>query len=342
MNVCVIGFGKMGMLHAGVVNGLTGHKVVAVSENGKFVAGAVKSLVPHMTVYEDYLRMLDHEKPDAAFITTPVHMHVDMCLECVKRGIPFFVEKPLALDAADARRLVDALEKKPVVNMVGYMMRHIGTFRKAAEIVRSGALGALISWNATLYVTQLFKQGKGWRYDKTKSGGGLMMGPTSHVLDLALWYFGVPSGVNAWTSNFYSGATEDFLHMNLWHESGARGWLDSSWSVRGHRLVESRIEAHGSRGMMIVTDDDLRVFLDEPAAGLAKGWTVLQKPQLQEHCEIDIGGPQYTLEDAAFLAAVEAGKPLECDVRSSYDVHKVITAMYESSEDRGNFRAVAP
>lgn len=338
--VGIIGFGKMGMLHAGIVHALKGYEVAAIAENSEFVTQSLKVLAPHFRVYTDWKEMLDKEKLSSVFITTPVNAHVEMCLECARRGIPFFVEKPLALDAADCKRLVDGLAKTPVTNLVGYMMRHLGTFKKGREILRAGTLGETITFHVSLYVSQLFKKGKGWRYDKSKSGGGLMMGPTCHVVDQLVWYFGPAAGVNAYSLAPYSEVVEDFLHGQLHMQSGVKGSLDSSWSVRGRRLVESRIEIHGTRGQMIVTDDSVRVLLDEDAAGMKKGWTIIQKPEVWQHAEIDIGGPQYTLEDVEFLEAVEEGRSCECDVASSYEVHKIISSLYESAADRGNYKVV--
>ncbi len=340
MKVGVIGFGKMGMLHAGIVNGLAGHEVTAVAENSDFLAQSLKALKPGLAVYADHVEMLEKEKLDAVFITTPVFAHVDMCLDCIKRGIPFFVEKPLALSAKDTERLVAALDATPTVNMVGYMMRYIGPFRKGRELISSGALGELQSFNYSLYVSQLFKPGKGWRYDKAKSGGGLMMGPTSHVVDLMSWYFGPTHGVNGNCFSAYSESTEDFLHAIFHMKSGVRGWLDSSWSVRGRRLVESRFEVHGSRGMLIVTDDNVKILLDEPAARLGEGWTSWSKPDLPQTVEIDIGGPQYTLEDVDFLNCVAAKRPVESNVHTAYEVQKIISAIYESSDEKGAFKVV--
>lgn len=342
MKVGIIGFGKMGMLHAGIVNGLKGHEVVAVAENSDFLGQSLSALAPHIKVYGDYVQMLDKESLDAVFVTTPVFAHVDMCLECVKRGVPFFVEKPLALDRADSQRLVDALDAKPTINMVGYMMRYLATFRKAKQVIASGALGDLQTFNYSLYVSQLFKPGKGWRYDKAKSGGGLMMGPTSHVVDLMAWYFGPTHGVNGTAFGYYSESTEDFLHAIFHMKSGLKGWLDSSWSVRGHRLVESRFEVHGSRGMMIVTDDYVKVGMDEAAAGIAEGWTTWTKPDLPSEVEFDVGGPQYTLENVDFLDCVAAKRPVESNVHTAHEVQKIITAIYESAEEMGAFKVVNP
>ncbi|RMH57748.1 MAG: gfo/Idh/MocA family oxidoreductase [Candidatus Hydrogenedentota bacterium] len=335
LRIGIIGFGKMGMLHGGIVNGLEGSTLAAVAEPSDLVARALKTLKPDVRVYSDYREMLKKEDLDAAYIATPVFQHVDMGIACVEHGVSTFVEKPLSTTASEARRLVDALERRSVPNMVAWMMRYLPTFRRAKSLLESGVLGKVIQFQVTMYVSQLFRKGKGWRYDKKKSGGGLIMGPCSHALDLVTWYFGEAAFVNARQNNFYSGETEDFLHVIFEMKSGVTGWLDSSWSVRGHRLVETRFDVHGTDGTLIVTDDIVKVFLEKEAAGLSRGWTIERIPELFEGVPIDIGGGQYTRENIEFLRCVREGRSPENNVRAAWKVHRLIDAIYASAADRG-------
>ncbi|MBL4888934.1 MAG: Gfo/Idh/MocA family oxidoreductase [Candidatus Lindowbacteria bacterium] len=337
MRVGIIGFGKMGMLHAGIVNAMADHEVVAIAEPAKLIGSTIGLLQPNIKVYEDYKKMLDEAQLDAAIITTPVHMHVDMALGCVEAGVPFFLEKPMCLSAEQAEPLVKALKEKPVINGVMWMMRYIETFRTAREIFDTGALGKIINFNITMYVSQLFKPGKGWRYDKSKSGGGVIMGPTSHSIDLIYAFFGPMAGVNAYQINHYSKTTEDFIHILFKTKDGVTGFLDSSWSVRGHRMVETTLKIHGENGMLIVTDDGVRVLLDKEHGTYPEGWTVIQKPEVFQGVEFDIGGAQYTAENAAFLEAIAENKELDHTAHDGYEVHRIIDAVYESAANNGNY-----
>lgn len=338
MKIGIIGFGKMGMLHAGIVNALEGHEVVAIAEPSGMISSAMGVLQPRIRMFDDHRRLLDEAKPDAVFITTPVHLHMDQAKDCIERGVPFFLEKPMALTAEQAAPAVAALARRPVVNLVGWMMRYIETFRRGKEVVDSGCLGRIISFSATMYISQLFKAGKGWRYDKSKSGGGVIMGPCSHTIDLLFHYFGLPAGVNAFQIRNYSKETEDFIHVMYTMENGLRGWLDSSWSVRGHRLVETRILVHGENGMLDVSDDALRLLLDKEHELYPEGWTITPKTEFFTGVEFDVGGQQYTAEDREFLSAVSEGRQVSNDIRAGRDVHRIIDAIYDSAGSNGDFR----
>jgi predicted dehydrogenase len=334
MRVAVVGIGKMGMLHAGIMNGLKDVELCAISDNSKFLLGFAKS-IKGIPGYDDYRKMLDREKPDAAVLATPIFLHVPMATECVERDIPFFLEKPLSLRGSDASALVQQVEDKNLPTMVGYMMRYVETFAKAKEILDAGVLGKPITFNATIYVSQLFKTGKGWRYDKEQAGGGVIMAQATHLIDLLKWYFGKVLLVSAHTKNWYSQEVEDFAHVYFEFTGGLSGWFDSSWSMRHHRLLEVTIDVNAENGNLTVSDDEVRFFLDKPAGDYPAGWTQLKIPELFKGGARAVGGPQYTKQDVDFITAVREKRRLGTDVKNAHEVQMLVDAIYDSAEKKG-------
>lgn len=335
MRVAILGTGKMGLLHGAILGAMPEVEVCAVADNSEFILGALATLRPELRTFHDYERLLDDVRPDAAFITAPASMHIPMALACVTRSIPFFIEKPLGVNAVECEGLAKACAERSLITMVGFMMRHVESFARANAILTSGVLGKALSFEATMYVAQLFKKGKGWRYDPKQSGGGVVITQTIHLLDLLRWYFGEATRISARTLSPYSESVEDFCHAQLEFSNGLLGWLDASWSMRHHRLVESRLHVHGADGELIVTDDEVRLFLESPRQGYADGWTVWPHPQLFSRVEFDVGGPQYTRQDRAFVDAVKARTPVACDVAGAYRVQKMVDAIYQSSAASG-------
>ena len=334
MRVAVIGIGKMGLLHAGILNALDGVELCALSDTSKYLLGMVKNLKP-VPVYDDWEKMLEREKPDAAVIATPVKLHVPMMKECASRGIHFMVEKPLGLNAREAEKLVDVVDQKKLVTQVGYMLRYVETFQKAKTVIASGALGKLQRVRGTSYVAQLFQKGKGWRYSRKDSGGGVVIGQATHLLDLLYWYLGAPTRVLATAQNLYSEEVEDVAHGMLEWSDGLTGWFDCSWSERHHRLLEIEVALQGENGNLTVNDDTVRLFLESPAMGFAAGWTHWKKPDLFSGVTIDIGGPQYTRQDEDFAKAVMTGGRVSSDVANGIEVQRFTDAIYESAEKHG-------
>ena len=337
LRVGVIGLGKMGLLHGAITEALDGTELVAAADSEKLLPGFMKELKPSMTMYGDFHKMLDGADIDAAIITTPVHLHVPIAIECAKRNVHYFCEKPLSIDGESAAELLRLTRKNDVISMVGYMMRYLDTFREGKRILDSGVLGDLIMFNSSIYVGQLFKKGKGWRYDKEKSGGGVLMNQGSHLVDLLLWYFGKAKRVSGNLIHQYAGSVEDFAHGNFEFENGLKGWMDTAWSKRHHRLVDSEINIQGENGTLEVTDDEVKIFLDEARGDFDAGWSVMNKTDLYTGVPFDIGGPQYTEELIAFYKAISAGNRVESDIGSALRVQRVIDAFYLSSEENSTY-----
>jgi len=335
LNVGVIGFGKLGLLHAGIVNALPGSRLAAVCDTSSTSLKMLATYMPDVDMHKDHRTMLVKSSLDAVFIASPTGLHVDMAVDCVDQGVPVFIEKPLALNAAQARPLQEALVKRPVVNAVGYMGRYVATFRKAKEIIASGALGRLQMMRANMYVGQLFQPGKGWRYDKEASGGGVLITQNAHLIDKLLWMFGPVERVNGNVTSLYSKTVEDHANAFLQFENGLVGSFDASWSERHVRKPSMSIHVQGSAGTLDVDDDEVRLFLDADHGDLKAGWTTWRMPDLFEPVTFDVAGPYYTQQAEAFLNAVRGGDAVSSDVASAVRTQQVIDAIYLSAERSG-------
>lgn len=330
ISVGIVGLGKMGILHMGILNTLDGVEVRAVADNQELILTVFKKLVPSpVRIYQDYKEMISKENLDLVYITTSTALHTKIAKECVDNKINFFVEKPLGLSVADCNPLLDAVTRTPVINMVGYCKRFSDTFRKAKEVIDNGLLGKLVYLNASMYVSQVFLKGRGWRYKKESSGGGVLTTLASHLVDLLLWLFGDISLVNGNTKSFYSKDVEDFVHSYLMFKSGLEGYLDASWSVRNYRLPEVRIEVHGEKGMLVVNDDYVKTYLDKESS-----WTTYFKQDLYRGVDFDLGGPEYTLEDEYLLECIRNRRKAESDVFDGFKVQKVVEAIYRSASEK--------
>jgi predicted dehydrogenase len=335
LELAVVGFGKLGLLHAAIVNALSGSKLVAVTDTSSQVLGVLQTHMAGLRVYNDHRAMLRDGGIDAVVIATPTHLHVPVATDCVAAGLHVFIEKPLATSLQQAKPLLEALKQHRVANVVGYMGRHVDTFHKAKEIVASGALGDLQMTRSSMYTGQLFRTGEGWRYDRNASGGGVLITQNSHVIDQLLWMFGEIEEVNGQIASLYSASVEDYCHAVLRFRSGLCGYMDASWSARHYRTPTISIHVQGANGTLDVDDDCVRLHLLAARAGWPAEWTTWRKPDLYQGVEIDIGGPQYTLQLREFIDAIRTGAPVASDVASAARTQAVIDAIYESANMHG-------
>jgi predicted dehydrogenase len=331
----VIGLGKMGMLHASLANAIEGSHLAAVCEPNRTIRNGFETFVSNLPAYQNYEDMLDAVPLDAVFICTPPSSHIEIATACVRKGCHVFIEKPLSLTAEAAGPLVELLKQTGKIGMVGYMMRYADTFSKAREIVKQGALGRVLACRGATKVSQNYKAGKGWRYSRKESGGGVLIAQGIHAVDLMCWMIGAPHSVNMRSNSHYSGTVEDFVQALFSWGGDTIGSLDSSWSVDGHRLLLTSLEMTGENGTLAVDDDTVRLFLRKASGRYGEGWTSMSKPELSNGHAADIGGPLYTKQDEAFLCAVRGHGEIENDVGSARSVQHVIDCLYKSSGENG-------
>ncbi|GFG54474.1 hypothetical protein CQY20_00650 [Mycolicibacterium agri] len=196
---------------------------------------------------DDYAEMLRDPSVDAVYIGSPNGLHAEHALAALEAGKHVLVDKPLALDVADARAIVAAADAANVRLSTGFHLRHKATARAARDAIAAGRLGAVF------YAEMACGAGKGlfpydtWRADPKLSGGGTLLHQGVHAVDLVAYLCDRPVvEVTAMTDK--SGAEDVFvgscrladgtlaniashsLRMGTrpdWTVFGTDGWLDA-------------------------------------------------------------------------------------------------------------------
>lgn len=213
-------------------------------------------------VYDDYLEMLDTEKPDLAVICCENAVHPEVVEECGKRGIDCFVEKPMAMNLDDALNMVRSMEHYGHKVLINWMMPFSPAYNKMKELFDSGAVGKLIEFKCR--VGNMGPLGKGSKHPGiAESGVGLTEAERGST-----WWHQLASG---------GGAMTDF---------GAYGCLMSTWFIG-----EKAISAYGLRGNFTVhagnADDESVIVARYPSAiAICEGtWTSMS------HSDMGVNGP---------------------------------------------------
>jgi predicted dehydrogenase len=337
----IVGLGKMGLLHAGIMNSLDGVKVTAVAEKEQIIAKYVKESLSGVHVYEDSEEMFKTESLDIVFVTTPVSSHYPIAHSCIRNKINFFIEKPLCKDLEEATKLCEELKSNPmIIHSVGFNRRFIDTFAKAKSFLDTGILGEVSSVKSTMYVSNIFSKGSGWRSSKNLSGGGVLLDLGSHVVDLLLWYFGpIESVIASELKTVYSNEVDDFAHAIVKFSSGIGGEIDTSWSVPGYRVPELNIEVTGSNGKLRVNEDFIRIALDHPVPQLDNSSeAMIYKQSLNSGVPIDLGGPEYTKEDMHMVQCVREQKQTLVNAYEASRTQSVIEAIYDAGKHNSQRR----
>lgn len=147
--------------------------------------------------YTDVDELLADPEVNAVYIATPPHVHLPYVEKALAAGKMLYVEKPLALDAAEARQMRDLLQQYDGKLVVAHYRRANPYFLKVKEIVESGQIGKVTLVNLKIYkkalsAEQLAVSKNKWRIDPAISGGGLFHDLAPHQIDLMLDIFGTP------------------------------------------------------------------------------------------------------------------------------------------------------
>jgi predicted dehydrogenase len=341
LNAGIVGLGKMGLLHAGIMNSLNGVNITAIAEKEKIITNYVKESLPNIHVYGDANEMFESENLDIVFVTTPVSSHYSIAQSsCIRNNINFFIEKPLCKNLEEARKLCDDLKSSPpIIHAVGFNRRFIDTFAKAKSLLDMGILGDVSAIKSTMYVSNIFSKGTGWRSNKNLSGGGVLLDLGSHVVDLLLWYFGpIETIIESELKSPYSTEVDDFAHAVTMFLSDIRCEIDVSWSVPGYRLPELNIEVSGSNGTLRVNEDFIDIKLKQPPQPFNESETKIYKQSVNTGVPVDLGGPEYTKEDVHIVECVREKKQALINVYEATQTQSVIEAIYAAARSHSSRR----
>jgi len=327
MRISIIGLGKMGLLHSGIVNSLPGAKVTSVCDQDLFLSKLASAILPKsIVVYRDVNKMISEECPDAVFVTTPTDTHVSIVNDLIKAktDLNVFVEKPLATSHKDAGIACEAANRSRGVHMVGFQKRFSRVFQKGRQLVRE-TIEEPIFFRAYCFSSDVLREGSGWR--SKKSSGGVLLDSAPHLLDILLWFFGEPSSVKAIKKHVYSQEVEDYVHAVLTYDSALQGYMDACWSVSNYRLPEFLVEIYGRNGLLTVTDDFVK-FADGRGTS---GSLVYHRQDFPSSVPFLLTDPEYTLEDLAFLEAARTGCTPETSFVQAAKINALIDRILDES-----------
>lgn len=232
----VFGFGSIGPVHLTSVQGtqddklgpIPGVEIVGVAEPMAERAANIPAGVP---VFPDFQTVLSTIPVDVVHICLPHNLHAPATIAAAERGVNVICEKPMALDAREARRMADAVN----ANGVGFSL--ISQNRLNPEKawmkakVSAGETGALrsIDWVVDWYRSaEYYAAGSGWRGRDSDARGGVLSNQAYHTLDLVLWL--VDSPVREVVAEC---STDESVH----------GPIDVPDRVEGHLVFENGVQS---------------------------------------------------------------------------------------------------
>jgi len=150
--------------------------------------------------YSDATALINDPEVNAIYIATPPLQHEAYTVEALAAGKPVYVEKPMALNAAAAQRMVNAAHHYGVKLSVAHYRREQPLFLKVKSLIDKQVIGDIRFVDLRMLQPQkskvIAKTDYNWRMDPNIGGGGLFHDLAPHQLDLMLYFFGAMNSFN--------------------------------------------------------------------------------------------------------------------------------------------------
>ena len=145
--------------------------------------------------YDSVPDLLGDPDIDAVYIATPPRYHLEHTLASLDAGKDVYLEKPMAMNGDECRRIIQAEEASNSKVALAHYRRALPAFIKIRELIGDGTLGSVRLAELNFFLPRnstLVPDSSNWRVNPAISGGGLFHDLSPHMLDLLLVYFGEP------------------------------------------------------------------------------------------------------------------------------------------------------
>lgn len=304
------------------------------SETGE--EGADKLSCPF---YTDHRQMLAETKPDITIILTPHPFHASIAIDALNAGSHVLVEKPMAVQVAEADAMIAAAEQNGRLIAVNFQQRFRPEVEAARHLIQSGRLGEIqrVTQVEPWLRTVAYYKSAGWRGTWKGEGGGVLMNQAPHSLDLLCHLVGLPSRVVAWNRTLrHSIEVEDTSMAMLEWSNGAMGTIFFSTAEAGQR----RMEIVGTGGILNISEGG-KITFQRYAPNLVEH--ILHSPErfaapaiVEEAVPLDAGDGKHWEVYQDLHNAIINGTPVRADGyegRMSLELaNAIIYASYTHSE----------
>jgi predicted dehydrogenase len=366
LNVGLIGYGFMGRAHANAFRKVSNFfeleyqpvlKAVCARDSGKVKAFA--SNWGFESVETDWRKLIEREDIDVVDIACPNDMHKEIAIAAAKAGKMILCEKPLSMDGPEGLKMVQAVERAGVPNMVWYNYRRVPAVTLAKQLIDEGRLGRIFHYRAKFLqdwtISKDLPQGGAglWRLDVKVAGSGVTGDLLAHCIDTAIWLNGSIDKVNAMTETFVkerkhnlTGKVEkvgidDACAFLARFKNGSLATFESTRYARGHKALYT-FEINGEHASIFWDLHDLHrlQYFEHKDEGRVRGWRSIHVtdgdhpymgkwwvPGLQigyEH--------SFVHQVADFLEGVAKGKPASPTFRDALETQYICDAVLKSAK----------
>jgi len=315
VSVAIVGFGKMGLLHSAILNMLI-DGVVKYIVDRSFVIRFGFSRLFRRNVFKKDLDEVLNSGVDIIYITIPTQSHHPLLRKALRSGVrAVFVEKPPTANYEQLRNLAGLAGGK--ATMVGFQKRFALPFRHAKLLIDEDLLGRVEFVEAYIRSGDVVEPTERFR----SLGRGVLLDLGVHLVDLLIWFFGDLGVEKASCRTLFSGV-DDYCELLLKSEEGFEVRATATWSDPSFRVPETFVRVKGSRGLLEVTEDYLRI--STPSTEKA-----FYRPDYYQGIPPAlVADPEYTIEDMHLLLRLAENRDTDVNLASALPAMRIVDEAY--------------
>lgn len=331
IGVGLVGAGVIGGVHAEALQGVPNAKLIVVAEPRE---DAGKALAERYGIdwTPSYETLLQRDDVELVILGTPSGMHPEQAILAAQHGKHVITEKPMAITADGATRMIAAAEKAGVHLAVIFQNRLSPDIFRVRRAIEAGALGKLVlgqgyvHWHRT---QEYYDANGGWRGTWALDGGGALMNQSIHTVDLLQFLMGGVTAVQAFTATLtHDIETEDTAAAALRFTNGALGTIGVTTSTDKDRPVH--IEIVGEQGKAVFDGNQLVSW--ESEMELSDDLLTPQDKELVQGWIANEGfGISHRRQQQAIFNALERGEIPPFPGSEARKAVDIILSIYESA-----------
>ena len=366
LNIGMVGYGFMGRTHSNAFRQInpffnltyeTVLKAICARDEAK-----VKSFADqwgYQSTETDWRKLVERKDIDVIDIASPNDTHMEIALAAAAAGKMVMCEKPLGRNAAESIKMVEAVEKAKVANMVWYNYRRAPAVTLAKQMIEEGKLGKIFHYRAKFLQdwtisADLPQGGAGlWRLDVNVAGSGVTGDLLAHCIDTAMWLNGPIERVTGMTETFVkerhhniTGKSEkvgidDACLFLAKFSNGSLANFEATRYARGHKALNT-FEINGEHASIAWDLHDLHrlQYFDHRDESRTRGWRSIHVTD-GDHPYMNkwwVPGTQIGYEHtfvhqaADFVDGLVSGKPASPTFREAYATDLVTDAVLKSAK----------
>src|SRR5579862_9495069 len=369
LNVGLVGYGFMGRTHSNAFSKVNQffdlpYRPVLAAVCARD-AGRVRAFADqwgYSSTETDWRALVSRADIDLIDIASPNDTHAPIAIAAAQAGKMVLCEKPLGFNAAESERMVDAVEKARVPNMVWYNYRRVPAVTLAKQLIEEGRLGKIFHYRAKFLQdwtisADLPQGGAGlWRLDVNVAGSGVTGDLLAHCIDTAMWLNGPIDTVTAMTETFVKERTHNLSgkvepvgidDASLFLARFANGSLasfEATRYARGHKALYT-FEINGEKASIKWDLHDLHrlQYFDHRDEGQLRGWrsihvTDSDHPYMKHWWVpgLQIGYEHTFVHQVAdFIGGLDTGKAVGPTFREALETQAVCDSVLKSAKNSG-------